>query len=188
MLVKVGIPAYRYAFVPVTEPPGVVITTLTVPADARAGVVTVMDVSVFAVIAPVALAVPPKLTKFVPVKFVPVIVTDCPPASGPAAGTMLVKTGIAAYRYAFVPVAEPPAEVTTTSTVPDARAGVVTVIWVSLLTVIAPVALAVPPKVTDVTQVKFEPVIITDCPPATGPTLGVMLVNLGGGVVTVISW
>jgi len=67
--------------------------------------------------------------------------------------------------------------VTTTSTVPNAWAGVVAVIEVPLTTV-TPVA-AVPPKVTEVAPIKSVPVIVTAVPPAIGPVAGVTLVTVG---------
>ena len=64
-------------------PPGVVTSTLAVPA-LPAGVVAVMVVA-FTTVTPVA-AVPPMVTAVAPVKPVPVMVTDCPAASGPDDG------------------------------------------------------------------------------------------------------
>jgi hypothetical protein len=71
-------------------PPGVVTSTLAVPA-LPAGVVAVMVVA-FTTTTAVA-AVPPIVTAVAPVKPVPVRVTDCPPASGPDTGVMDVTVG-----------------------------------------------------------------------------------------------
>ena len=73
-------------------PLGVVTNTLAVPA-LPAGVVAVMVV-VFPTVTAVA-AVPPIVTAVAPVKSVPVMVTDCPPASGPDDGLMDVTVGAA---------------------------------------------------------------------------------------------
>ena len=81
------------AFVPL----GVVTTTLAVPAD-PAGVVAVIEVALTTV--KLNTAAPPMVTAVAPVKFVPVIVTDCPPASGPDVGLILVTSGPSANTYA----------------------------------------------------------------------------------------
>ena len=83
-------------------PPGVVTSTLAVPA-LPAGVVAVMVVA-FTTVTAVA-AVPPMVTAVAPVKPVPVIVTDCPPASGPDDGLIAVTSGGAENTYA-APAAE----------------------------------------------------------------------------------
>ena len=67
--------------------------------------------------------------------------------------------------------------VTTTSTVPNACAGVVAVIEVALTTE-TPVA-AVPPMVTEVAPIKSVPVMVTTVPPAIGPVGGATLVTVG---------
>ena len=71
-------------------PPGVVTSTLAVPAE-PAGAVAVMVVA-FTTVRPVA-AVPPIVTAVAPVKPVPVIVTVCPPANGPEDGLIAVTVG-----------------------------------------------------------------------------------------------
>ena len=71
-------------------PPGVVTRTLAVPA-VPAGVVAVMVVAVTTTTA--VAAVPPNVTAVAPVKLVPVMVTDCAPASGPDDGLMDVAVG-----------------------------------------------------------------------------------------------
>jgi hypothetical protein len=79
--------------VPVTEPPGVIMTTFAVPA-VPAGVVAVIDVSLTTV-TPVA-AAPPMVTEVAPVKPLPVIVTDVAPVIGPVAGEILENIGAGA--------------------------------------------------------------------------------------------
>ncbi len=78
----------------------------------------------------------------------------------------------------------PPGEgvVTVISTVPAASAGLVTVIEVSLLTVIAPVAFGVPPNMTSFAPVKPTPVMVTGVPPAVEPAVGETPVTVGSGV------
>ena len=71
-------------------PTGVVTSTLAFPA-LPAGVVAVIEVA-FTTVTAVA-AVPPKVTAVAPVKPVPVIVIDCPPASGPDVGLMDATVG-----------------------------------------------------------------------------------------------
>jgi hypothetical protein len=106
-----------------------VISTVPEPAGATAvievALETVNDVA----------AVLPNLTAVAPVKDVPVMVTLDP--ARPAAGDTEVTTGAARYvnRSAVVAVDVPAEVVTLISTVPAARAGLVTVIWVSLSTV-----------------------------------------------------
>ena len=78
-------------------PPGVVTRTLAVPA-LPAGVVAVIEVA-FTTVTAVA-AVPPMVTAVAPVKPVPVIVTDCPPASGPDDGLIAVTSGSTVNTYA----------------------------------------------------------------------------------------
>ena len=73
-------------------PLGVVTNTFAVPA-LPAGVVAVMVVA-FPTVTAVA-AVPPIVTAVAPVKPVPVMVTACPPASGPDDGLMDVTVGAA---------------------------------------------------------------------------------------------
>src|SRR6185312_8438916 len=72
-------------------PAGVVTVTSTAPAAAPAGAVAVIDVSLLTV--KLVAAIAPKLTAVVPRKFVPVIVTTVPPASGPLLGETLMTVG-----------------------------------------------------------------------------------------------
>jgi hypothetical protein len=73
----------------------------------------------------------------------------------------------------------PPGVVTVTSTVP-LPAGLVAVIWVSLLTLT--LLAAVRPKETLVAPVKPVPVIVTLVPPVPGPLAGLILVTVGAGL------
>jgi hypothetical protein len=158
----------------VGAPPGVV--TITVAAPASGGVVAVIWVALTTV--NVGAATPSKVTAVAPVtKFVPTIITVVPPGVRPYAGVILVMVGIAVYVYAFVPVAVPPGVVITMVTNPNAWAGAVAVICVSLTTVRA--VAAVPPRVTPVVPIRFVPVIVTLLPPAIGPAPGAMLVKVG---------
>src|SRR6185312_15131514 len=72
-------------------PAGVVTVTSTTPAAAPVGAVTVIEVSLLTV--KLAAAIAPKLTAVAPRKFVPVIVTTVPPASGPLLGETLMTVG-----------------------------------------------------------------------------------------------
>ena len=70
-------------------PPVVVTLTSTTPVPA--GEVAVIEVAELTV--KLAAAVPPNATALAPVKFVPVIVTDVPPATGPDVGEIEVTVG-----------------------------------------------------------------------------------------------
>ncbi len=69
---------------------GVVTSTLAAPA-LPAGVVAVIEVELST--STEVAAMPPNVTAVAPVKFVPVRVTACPPASGPEDGLMDVTVG-----------------------------------------------------------------------------------------------
>ena len=71
-------------------PPGVVTVTSTVPA-LPAGDTAVICVALFTV--KLVAAVAPNFTAVAPLRFVPVIVTLVPPASGPALGEIPVIVG-----------------------------------------------------------------------------------------------
>ena len=79
-----------YSVLALLVPKAVVTSTLAVPA-LPAGVVAVMVVA-FTTVTAVA-AMPPIETAVAPVNPVPVMVTDCPPASGPDDGLMDVTVG-----------------------------------------------------------------------------------------------
>ena len=138
-------------------PLGVVTRTLAVPA-LPAGVLAVMVVA-FTTVTPVA-AAPPIVTDDAPVKFVPVIVTDCPPAGGPVDGLMPVTVGAAMYVYKPSAVTAPLRVVTCTFAAPAVRAGVVALIVVAFTT--DQNGTPTPPIVNAVNPVKSVPVIVTD--------------------------
>ena len=89
-LVTVGANLKRSADEIALVPPGVATVTFTVPADS-AGDAVVIEVGEFT-LKLVALA-DPNLTVVAPVKLVPVIVTEVPPATGPFFGDSLVTVG-----------------------------------------------------------------------------------------------
>jgi len=74
-------------------PPGVVTVTSTTPEPAGEFAVIEAALTTVRLVA----AVVPNLTAVVPVKFVPVIATSVPPASGPDVGLRPVTVGAAAY-------------------------------------------------------------------------------------------
>jgi hypothetical protein len=118
----------------------------------------------------------PKVTVAPVAKFVPVIVTEVPPAVVPLFGLTLVTVGGATYVKPFVRLPLWPFTVTVTVTWP-APAGVVAVIVVLFMTVT--LVAGFPPKVTVAPAAKFVPVIVTDVPPAAGPVLGLTPVTVG---------
>ena len=143
---------------------------------APAGVVAVICVALLTVNE--AAAVTPKFTAVAPVKLVPVMVTDVPPAVDPEFGLTLLTVG-AAMKLKLAPQdLVPPGVVTDTLTGPAECAGVVAVIEVALTTVT--LVAAAPPNVTAVAPVKLAPVIVTDVPPAAGPEFGLTLDTDGG--------
>ena len=77
----------------VLVPPGVVTSTLAVPA-LPAGATAVIDVALTTT--RFVAATPPIVTLVAPVKLVPVIVTAVPAVSGPVAGLMEVTVGMSA--------------------------------------------------------------------------------------------
>ena len=161
----------------VDVPPGVVTVTVTAPATpAGAVAVTATPERTTTFVAAFA----PNITPVAPVRFVPVIVTDVPPATGPLVGLNNDTVGAATYvnETAFVDV--PPGVVTVTADTPAAPTGVtaVTEVEETKLTV----ALALAPKFTRVPpETKPEPVIVTNVPPATGPLVGLNNVTVGAG-------
>ena len=74
----------------VLVPPAVVTATATAPAD-PAGVVTVIDVAVDAFTVAVT---PPKVTDVGLERFVPLMVTDVPPAADPEMGEIVKMFGL----------------------------------------------------------------------------------------------
>jgi hypothetical protein len=164
-------------------PPGVVTVTLTRPA-AWAGDIAVICVAESTV--KDAAAVAPKATAVAPVRSVPVMVTEVPPAVGPELGTTEVTVGGATkVNWSAALVAEvPPGVVTVTWTRPAEWAGDIAVICMAESTVKD--AAAVVPKATAVAPVRSVPVMITDVPPAIGPELGTTEVTVGAG--TKVNW
>jgi hypothetical protein len=150
--------------------------TVTSTAPDPAGEVAVIDVALLN--ANVLAAMPPKLTAVAPVKLVPVIVTEVPPAAGPEDGVIPVTVGGATYVYWSLTLVAlvPPGVVTAMSTVLAAPGGAVAEIWLELL--ITNDA-ALPPKVTAVAPVKPVPLIVTVVPPVVGPDVGLTLVTDG---------
>ena len=67
--------------------------------------------------------------------------------------------------------------VTTTFTVPAARAGITAVIVAALTTATA--VAGMPPSATVAPAAKFVPVNVTDVPPAVLPVFGLIAVNVG---------
>jgi hypothetical protein len=162
-------------------PPTVVTVMSTRPAPS-AGEVAVMEV-VLLTVKPVAVV--PNFTAVTPIKLVPVIVTDVPPAAGPCVGLTAVTVGADTYvNWSAADVAlVPPSAVTVTSTIP-VPAGDVAVICVTPFTV--KLVAAVVPNFTAVTAVKFVPMIVTLVPPAVGPLLGVTSDTVGAP--TYVNW
>jgi hypothetical protein len=121
---------------------------------------------------------------FVPVvpgaKPAPVTVTLVPPATGPPFGAAPDTAGANLYRSADVAALVPNSVVTLTWTDAAASAGVTAVI--DVLEVTVKLLAATAPKLTDVTPVKFEPVIVTDVPPAAEPVFGRSFVIAGAGM------
>ena len=104
-----------------------------------------------------------------------------PPLTGPEVGLSEVIVGAATnVNWSNDPVAPvPPAEVTVTSTTPGAAVGEVAVIDVSPATVNA--AAGAPLKETSVAPLKPVPEIVTEVPPAAGPSATEMPVTRGTG-------
>ena len=158
-------------------PPDVVTVTVTAPAEC-AGATTASDVPL---LVPSVAAVLPKVTEVAPLRFVPLIVTKLPPATGPCAGEIPLIVGAVASNVYEV-VAVPPGVVTVTMTGPGECAGTVTASEVPLF---VPRVAAVLPNVTEVAPVRFVPVMVALLPPVAGPWVGEMLVIVGCGGATV---
>src|SRR5208283_1539080 len=164
-------------------PPGVVTVTSTVPAvpAGETAVILVAETTV-TLLAPVK----PKSTVAPVTNPVPVTVTVVPPATGPAAGEILVTAGTGSYvNWSDAEVAlVPPGVVTVTSTVPAEPAGETAVMLVAdtTVTLLAPVK----PKSTVAPVTNPVPVIVTVVPPANGPAAGEMPVTVGTG--SYVNW
>ena len=141
-----------------------------------AGEVAVIDVGPFTTN---DAAVPPNDTDVAPVKPVPEIATEVPPAVGPLVGfTPLTEGGARKLNWSAPDTALVPlGPVTVTSTVPALCAGDVAVIEVGPFTTNNA---AVPPNDTDVAPVKPAPKIVTEVPPAVGPLVGLSPDTVGG--------
>jgi hypothetical protein len=164
-----------YPFVRLPLCPLTVTVTLTAPA-LPAGVVAVMLV-LLTTTTFVAAALP-NVTVAPVAKFVPVIVTDVPPATGPLFGLTLLTVGVTTYVYPFARLPLCPLTVTVTVTAPSAPAGAVAVIVVLFTT--ATFVAATLPNFTVAPETKFVPVIVTGVPPAVDPVFGLTLLTVGG--------
>ena len=141
-----------------------------------AGAVAEMEVGLMTV--KLVADVVPNLTAVAPLKFVPVMVTVVPPATGPLDGETPVSAGSAInvnWSAADVTLV-PSGVVTVTSTVP-VPAGEVAVMVDGLTTVNA--VAATTPNLTLLAPVKFVPVMVTVVPPAAGPKVGLSAVTIG---------
>ena len=94
--VTVGAATYVKLTTLVDVPPGVVTVTVAAPAT-PAGEVAVIEVAELTTTFDAAFA--PNFTAVAPVKLVPVMVTDVPPATGPLVGLNDVTVGAATYVY-----------------------------------------------------------------------------------------
>jgi hypothetical protein len=178
----------NWSFALVAEvPPGPTTVTSTVPAE-PAGAVAVIEVALTTV--KVVAAAVPNFTAVVPVKLVPVMVTEVPPVVDPEVGLTAVTVGGEGgtkVNWSFALVAEvPPGPTTVTSTVPAAPAGAVAVIEVALTTV--KVEAAVAPNFTAVAPVKLVPVMVTEVPPVVVPEFGLTPETVGAGGRTKVNW
>src|SRR5665213_2786076 len=106
--------------VPTDVPVPLAVVTLTLTAPVPAAVVAVIWVAEFTV--KLAAAVAPNLTALAPVKFVPVMATLVPPASGPDVGAKLVTVGAGTNENVPTDDAVPPIVVTLTVTAPTPAA------------------------------------------------------------------
>ncbi len=157
-------------------PPGVVTRTLAGPA-VPAGVAQVILVALTTLT--LVQALPPTDTAVAPVKLVPAIVIDVPPAVLPEVGVTELTVGAGVkYVNSVLAAFVPPGVVTRTLAVPAVPAGVEQVILVALTT-LTPVQ-ALPPTDTAVAPVKLAPAIVIDVPPAVLPEVGVTELTVGG--------
>jgi hypothetical protein len=159
--------------------------TSTVPA-ASAGEIAVMDVGLVTV--KLVAATEPNRTPVIPVRFVPVMMTDVAPLDGPLVTERPLTAGEAdwnVYLSAEVNPDVPAVFVTVTSTVPGIPMGTTAVIEV--LEFITYDAAGVVPNATPMTFVKFVPTSVILVPPAAGPDEAERPVTAGGntGVVNV---
>jgi hypothetical protein len=159
-------------------PFGVVTVTSTTPADPAGDIPIIMPEETTL---NVATGVLPKFTAVAPVKFVPLIVTNVPPATGPLVGEIPVTVGVKGPTYVYSSATEiadvPLGVVTVISTTPATWAGATAVIEL-LETTLNDVAGELP-KLTAVAPVKPVPFIVTFVPPIIGPLVGERPVTVG---------
>jgi hypothetical protein len=154
-------------------PDGDVTVTSTVPVPA--GDVVVIEMSEFTVY--VVAATDPNLTDVAPVKPLPEMVTEVPPAAGPELGVR-PDTTVAYVNWSAALVVEVPARVVTVmSTVPTDPAGDTAVICEAPFTVYE--VAAVVPNMTLPAPINPVPVIVTDVPPTVPPVDGEIAVTVG---------
>ena len=177
-LVIPGPGAVTVKFTPLLATPPTVTTTFPVVAPVGTGTTMLVAVQLVAVV-----PVPLNLTVLVPwvaPKFTPVIVTVAP--TNPDVGFRLVILGPGAVTVKLTPLlAAPPTVTTTLPVVAPAGTGTTMLVTVQLVGVAA-----IPLNFTVLVPCvvpKFAPVIVTEVPRT--PDVGVRLVMLGGGTVTV---
>jgi hypothetical protein len=158
--------------------PPAVVTVISVAPTEPAGEVAVICVSELTV--KLVATVEPNFRVVAPVKSVPVITTEVPPAARPLIGDIAVIVGTATYVNwsALLVALVPPAVVTvTSSTTPALPAGEVVVMDVAEVTV--KLLAATDPNFTDVALVRSVPVIVTKVPPTILPFAGEMELIVG---------
>jgi hypothetical protein len=170
----VGCVKYVKPFARFATPPSVMTETVFAPA-LFAGVVavTVVELRTLTEFA----TTPPIDTALVPVRFVPVIVIDVPPAVEPEFGLTEEIVGGAKYVKPFARFAVPVGVVTETTCGPGWPTGVtaVTVVESTTETDVA----ATPPILTLEAPDRLVPVIVTAVPPIAGPTFGLIEMMVG---------
>src|SRR6266481_971237 len=177
-LVMLGAGTVTVKLTPLLATPPTVTTTLPVVAPAGTSTTTLVALQLVAVA-----ATPLNVTVLVPCvapKFAPLIVTELP--TNPEVGLKLVMLGPGTVTVKFMPLLAAPPTVTTTFPV-VAPAGTSTTTLVALqLVAVAATPLNVTVLVPCVAP-KFAPLIVTELP--TNPEVGLKLVMLGPGTVTV---
>ena len=157
--------------------PPAVVTVISVAPTEPAGEVAVICVSELTV--KLVATVEPNFRVVAPVKSVPVITTEVPPAARPLIGDIAVIVGTATYVNwsALLVALVPPAVVTVTSTVPTLPAGEMAVMDIAELTV--KLLAATEPNITDVAPLKLIPRMVTEVPPEVLPLVGEMELTVG---------
>jgi hypothetical protein len=125
------------------------------------------------------------MTPVAPVKPVPLMATDVPPAAGPLVGEILVTVGIGTYvNWSAAEVAlVPPGVIIVTSTVP-VPAGEVAEMLVSEFTIKLTATMV--SNLTPAAPLNPEPLIVMEVPPSAGPLFGEMEDTIGTG--TYVNW